>query len=336
MINVAMLSFWHVHADEYKDLAIAHPKTKIVAVWDELPERGKMKAQELGVPFYSDLEDLLSNTDIHGVIVDAPTNVHYDVISKAIKAKKHVFTEKVLTARFEEAVEISNLVDQNNVALTLSLPRVNTWYTQAILQQLSQGVVGDVNSTRVRISHNGSLSTGENPGGWLPGHFYSLEQCMGGALMDLGAHPVYLTRLFLGLLPKSAYAEFAYITDREVEDISTGIFQTESGAIGTIEVTFINSKSPFSIEIHGSDGFISYSEDTNEIKINSIHNKDNSQVVLLEKEFSGELSSDFDQWILNIEDSSNAKSNLALGIDLTKMMEACYSSQKTGKKVSLN
>ena len=40
MISVAMLSFWHVHGKDYARAAAEHAETEIVAVWDEVPERG--------------------------------------------------------------------------------------------------------------------------------------------------------------------------------------------------------------------------------------------------------------------------------------------------------
>jgi hypothetical protein len=54
MIKVAMLSRWHVHANDYAKQAKEHPDLEISMVWDELPERGAAWAQELSVPFEAD------------------------------------------------------------------------------------------------------------------------------------------------------------------------------------------------------------------------------------------------------------------------------------------
>ena len=45
MIRVAMLSFWHVHGKDYARAAEQNPGTEIVAVWDEVPERGRAEAE---------------------------------------------------------------------------------------------------------------------------------------------------------------------------------------------------------------------------------------------------------------------------------------------------
>src|SRR5690348_2410979 len=66
MIRLAMLSFWHVHAQDYLHQALKNAATAITAVWDETPERGHAQAQALGVPFYEGLDDLLAHAAVDG------------------------------------------------------------------------------------------------------------------------------------------------------------------------------------------------------------------------------------------------------------------------------
>ena len=185
MIKVAILSFWHVHANEYAEAVNNNSGTQLVAAWDELPERGKKEAAERGLTWYESLDELLANPEIDAVVVNAPTNIHRDVMVAAANAGKHIFTEKVIASTLQEVDEILAAVEQNKVKLTISLPRLNDSYTLAIQELLKKDTLGQLTQARVRLSHNGALA------GWLPEHFFSLEQCGGGALIDLGCHPVY-------------------------------------------------------------------------------------------------------------------------------------------------
>ena len=110
---------------------------------------------------------------------------------------------------------------------------------------------------RTRLSHGGALPTPDSPSGWLPEHFYNLEQCAGGALIDLGCHPMYLARLFLGL-PESVSAHYGYVTGRAVEDNAVAVLSYPNGALGIVEAGFVNRFSPFTIEVHGTDGSLLY------------------------------------------------------------------------------
>ncbi|MDB5053011.1 MAG: oxidoreductase [Bacilli bacterium] len=329
MINVAILSFWHVHAGEYTELALEHPNTQVVAIWDELPERGRLEAAQLGVPFYGSLDELLAKSEIDGVIVAAPTDRHHEIMVAAANAGKHIFTEKVLAASLQEVNEIVKAVHRNQVKLTVSLPRLNDHYTHAIQNILKQELLGDITLTRIRLSHNGATA------GWLPQHFYNLEQCGGGALIDLGCHPMYLTRLFLGL-PESISAHYGYVTGKEVEDNAVAILKYQKGAIGIVEAGFVNAHSPFTIEIHGTKGSLLYGTPDNKILVRSslIENSTNEWSEISDSPHK--RISAFEQWVDHINKGTVAEENIRLAVDLTKLMEASNLSVKLNRSVELD
>lgn len=206
-IRIGKLSYWHVHAWDYTKQAQEHEDTVLAAVWDENVERGNKAAESLNIPYFESLDDLLAQEDIDAVIVDAPTNMHRDVIMAAAKAGKHIFTEKVIAPTLKEVNAIIAEVNENKVKLTVSLPRLNDGYTLTIQEILSQELLGKITYVRVRLSHNGATES------WLPDHFFSLEQCGGGALIDLGCHPMYLAKLFLDQDVTGVSANFGYVIE---------------------------------------------------------------------------------------------------------------------------
>lgn len=323
MIKIGKISYWHVHAWDYTKQAQEHPGTEIAAVWDELPERGKEAAAKLGVPFCETLEELLSRSDIEGVIVDAPTNRHEEVIVAAAKAGKHIFTEKVIAPTLKEVRHILDEVAKAGVKLTVSLPRLNDGYTLAIRELLEQEALGQVTLVRSRLSHNGATA------GWLPEHFYNREQCGGGALIDLGCHPMYLTRLFLGALPSSVSATFGYVTGKEVEDNAVATLQGPNGAVGIVEAGFVNPQSPFVIEVHGTKGSLLYSTHDDKLLVRTEGD------AWEEKSIPDKRESAFDQWVGHIQNNTNADENIALATDLTKLMEAANRSVKERRSVAI-
>ncbi|MCZ8516418.1 Gfo/Idh/MocA family oxidoreductase [Paenibacillus filicis] len=334
MIRVAMLSFWHVHAKDYARQASEHPDTEIVAVWDELPERGRKEAEARGARFYESLEELLAQKDIDAVIVDTPTNVHRDVMVAAARAGKHIFTEKVVATTLKECNEILNAVESAGVRLTVSLPRLNADYTAAVQKIIGEGLLGELTLVRTRLSHNGAISTAERPGGWLPAHFFGAEQCGGGAMIDLGCHPMYLARLFLGL-PESVSANYGYVTGKEVEDNAVSVLRYPSGALAVVEAGFVNRFSPFVIEVHGTEGSLLYSTHDNKLLVRS-SKLDGQTEWTVEKELSANRPSAFDQWVSHIQNGTTASENIALAADLTRLMEASNLSARAGAPVLLN
>ena len=332
MIRVAMVSFWHVHARDYARQASEHPDTEIVAAWDESAERGHAAAGALGVPFYEHLDDMLSQHNIDGVIIDTPTSMHHDVMIAAAKAGKHIFTEKVLAPTIYECNDILAAVEQAHIKLVVSLPRLNAGYTQAIKEIIDQRLLGEVTLVRARLSHNGAIRTEDKPNGWLPDYFFDLNLCAGGALIDLGCHPMYLARLFLGM-PERISATYGYVTGREVEDNAVALLHYPQGGIGIVEAGFVNRYSPFTIEAHGTEGSLLYGTPDAKLLLRSAKDggQDWKQVTLPQ-----DRPSSFQQWVTHIQQGTTASENIQAAVDLTRLMEAANLSAKGSHEVRLD
>ncbi|WP_037290199.1 Gfo/Idh/MocA family protein [Saccharibacillus sacchari] len=325
-IRIGKVSLWHVHAWDYIGQAQAHPDTDITAVWDEIPQRGREAAEKLGVPYYETLDELLASDEVDAVIVDAPTNRHKEVMIAAARAGKHIFTEKVIAPTETEVKEIIAEVEQAGIKLTVSLPRLNDGYTLAIQDILERGLLGQVTYVRVRLSHDGALAN------WLPEHFYNAEQCGGGALIDLGCHPMYLSALFLGEAITGVSANFGYITGKEVEDNALATLFTASGAIASVEAGFINAYSPFTVEVHGTEGTVLYGTPDSKLLLRS--KRDEAAAEWTEQPLPANRESAFEQWVRHIQEDTLASENIAAAIQLTRLMEAANRSAKTGSVVS--
>jgi 1,5-anhydro-D-fructose reductase (1,5-anhydro-D-mannitol-forming) len=328
MIRLGIVSFWHVHADDYAREAREHPRTEIVAAWDEDPERGRAKARSLGAKFHADLAELLARPDVDGVIVTTPTQAHRDVIVAAAQAGKHIFTEKVLALTPAECRDILAAVERSGVKLTVSLPRLADGYTQATRAVLAEGQLGNVTLVRVRLSHDGAVGRR-----WLPAQFFDPEQAGGGALIDLGCHPMYLTRLFLGGMPDRLTASYGHVTGLSVEDNAVAVLTYERGAIGVVEAGFVNPHSPFTIEVHGTEGSLLYG--TPEARLLVRSNPQARNDPWTELPLPDRAPGPFEQWVGHIEQGTEVTENIALAVDLTTLMDAANRSARTGRTVRL-
>jgi predicted dehydrogenase len=330
-IRLALLGFWHVHATDYAAEAAADADTEIVAAWDEDAARGEVGARELGVPFDADLAGLLARSDVDGVIVTTRTSAHPEVIIAAAEAGKHVFTEKVLALDPADARHIVEACERAGVRLTVSLPRLTHGYTLAIREILATGRLGQVAQVRCRLSHDGAI--GER---WLPARFFDPGEAGGGALVDLGCHPVYLTRVFLGGLPESVTAVYGRVTGRAVDDNAVAVLRHGSGAIGIAETGFVNPASPFSIEIHGTSGSLLYGTPEPRLLVRTADAEaDDEDGGWAEVPIPDSGPTPFEQWVRHILDGTTASENLALALDLTTLVAAADRSALSGRAVPI-
>jgi predicted dehydrogenase len=329
VIRVAILGFWHVHAADYAAEAQANPDTEIVAAWDEDAPRGATRARELGVPFQQELGELLARSDVDGVIVTPRTSAHRDVIVAAAEAGKHVFTEKVVALTPTEAREIVAAVERHGVKLTVSLPRLSHGYTLAIRKVLESGRLGEVTQVRCRLSHDGAVGRR-----WLPRQFFDPDDAGGGALVDLGCHPLYLTRVFLGGMPESVSAAYGRVTGHAVDDNAVAVLRHGTGALGIAETGFVNPCSPFTIEVHGTTGSLLYGTPEPRLLVRDAASGTDSVWTELPIPASGPTP--FEQWVRHVADGTAATENIALALDLTTLVDAADRSALSGVAVMID
>jgi 1,5-anhydro-D-fructose reductase (1,5-anhydro-D-mannitol-forming) len=368
-IRLAVLSFWHVHGSEYADLATRHPGTELAAIWDEDPERGSAEAEQRGVPFVPHLEEVLARDDVDGVIVTTPTSLHRAVILAAAAAGKHVFTEKVIAATRREAEEIAAAAAAADVAFMVCLRRTVHASTLSIKQLVDAGALGEVTYARVRDSHSGALPTERHPRGWLPEHFYDVDEAQGGALIDLGAHPTYLVRTFLGM-PESVSAALTDVTGHGPDDNAVVTWRYPNGGVAVVETGFVSRFAPFSIELHGTEGSVLFHEigvgervdarlaagaagpsqpPPAAVKAPPDPFGPNGRLLVRSTRLDGardrwlvqapqvpDEPHPFARWVEHVERGTRAPENVALGVDMSALMEAAHRSAATGRTVRMD
>jgi predicted dehydrogenase len=247
-LGIAVLGFWHVHADDYARQAAEHPGTRVVAAWDPDPERGREGAARLGVAYEPDVAAVLARPDVDGVTVTTATSEHPEVIGAALDAGVHVFTEKLLAGTERDAAALIERAAATGRALVVSLPRLAEPATLAAARLVDEGALGRLTYARFRMAHDGWIA------GWLPDRFGDPAAALGGALADLGCHPVYLVQRFLGAEPEHVDASYAHVTGRDVEDNAVVTMRYPGGAIGVAEASFVTTPGAATLELRGTEG----------------------------------------------------------------------------------
>lgn len=321
-MNIAIISYWHVHAEGYTKEIIEKTDSKVVAVWDEEEERGKSYAEKFQAAFYKNYDELLANKEIDGVVITAPTSMHKELIIKAVKAGKKVFSEKVLALTTADCLEIKEALDSQGSDITLSLVKKCDSSFRFAKELVEKGSLGRITYARMRNVHDGSI------GNWLPEHFYNREQCGGGAMIDLGAHPMYLLAWILGT-PVSVQSLFTELTGHGVEDNAVSLIEFADGAIGVSETGFVSRYTPAILEISGTKGTLIIGEN-----IRYATTETEGKWVTPEQ-LPETLPSPLVMWAKG-QTEGMEDFGIEASITLTKMMEAAYGSQATGKKTVIS
>lgn len=319
-MKIAVIGAWHVHTMEYATAIQKNENAELACLWDDDQARGEQTAKQLGIPFEPDLDAIWADGSIDGVQITTATYQHHDVLIAAAKAKKHIFTEKVLAFTNEEAEEIAKAVKESGVKFTISYPH-KTWPTlKAAKELVTSGKLGKITYARVRDAHNGSTAN------WLPPHFYDASQTGGGAMIDLGAHPMYTLRWFMGD-PVSVVSQFTQVTGRGVEDNAVSVLEFENGAIGVSETGFVTVGMPYVLEMSGTEGSLMVHNDRLEYACAETDHK-----LVEKKDLPAPSAMPIDAWIDAVVHGGEAPNGIEDAVALTRFMVGAYEAQKTGKK----
>lgn len=260
-MKVAILGVWHVHAPGYTKEAAA--LGEVIGVYDRDPAWCAGFAEKFNIPAFSSREELLSS-EAEGVIICSATNLHTEDVIAAARAGKAIFIEKVLALTTEECREIKSVLDETGVPFVISYPQRYSARTLTALSVIQSGELGRINYIRFRNCHNGST------GDWLPPHFYDKEACGGGAMIDLGAHGMYLIDAIHGL-PDTYGSGFGRFCDKPsvlaknadgVEDNAVTVMSYADGCVAVNETGFVSVASPSTLEIGGETGYMTVVGDT--------------------------------------------------------------------------
>ena len=320
-MKIAIFGAWHVHVKGYTKTAME--LGEVVGFYEKNDTLAERFMEKFNIPRFHTPEELLES-DAEGVIVCSASSDHAEDIVRIAKAGKHIFTEKVLALTDADCDRIENAVTQNGVKFVISLFQKYLGSRMTVKEIASSGELGKLNHMRFRNCHAGSTKN------WLPNHFYNALECGGGAMIDLGAHGMYLTEWILGM-PIKASSAFTVSCELEsakeknpdrVEDNAVTVMSFENGAIAVNETGFVSNYSPVTLEVYGEDGYVRMVENR------VVKCTQSTNGVEVEVEVKADKPSPIVQFLTdNILDGCGVKEAKAL----TRMMTLAYAEQNSVK-----
>ena len=95
------------------------------------------------IPGYTNIDEMIKNEKLDGVIICTPTSTHFEIASKIVKLKIPVFVEKPLASSSIEAEKLVKLVKENNTILMVGyIERFNSAVVY-LKQLIKNGELGE-------------------------------------------------------------------------------------------------------------------------------------------------------------------------------------------------
>jgi predicted dehydrogenase len=169
-------------------------KVELVAVCDQQRELAERIGAKFGAKqVYSDYDEMLAKAPIDAVVVLTNIQSHAPNVLTALKAGKHVYTEKTLATTLEDAERCIAEAHGRNLLLACAPPVMLSATNQRVKALIEKGAIGRVNFVRARHSHGGPASFLH----WTadPTWFYKKGA---GPILDLGVYAFHTITGILG------------------------------------------------------------------------------------------------------------------------------------------
>ncbi len=240
------------------------PILQTVAVADLDAARAQAQAEKFNVPRASGVDEMLAADDIDIIVNLTPPHAHATVAIAALDSGKHVYNEKPLAIRRDQARQILDLAAERSLRVGCAPDTFLGAGLQTCRKLIDDGAIG-------RPIAAAGFMVGHGPERWHPDPDFFYKPG-GGPLFDMG--PYYLTAMVHLIGPIRAVAGAASISmpQREIGseprqgeriDVQTpthvvGALEFAGGAIGNLITSFdVWGANLPRIEIYGTDGSLS-------------------------------------------------------------------------------
>ena len=134
-----------ISAGGYQPRCQAYPhRIELVGFYDQDEARASALAERNGGRVYKSLEEVLNDPNVEAIVNLTLHISHYPVSLAALKAGKHVYSEKPISIRTDEANELVETAETNGLKLACAPSAILGYVQQNVWQRISEGEIGDV------------------------------------------------------------------------------------------------------------------------------------------------------------------------------------------------
>lgn len=134
---------------------LGHQDCKVEAVCDKNSAAlARVLGRHPGVRVTTEVDDIVTSTEIDAVAIVTPVSYHYELAKKALENGKHVFVEKPFTATSAQAEELVELAERKNLQIMVDHTFLFTGAVRKIKQLVDEGALGPLyyyDSMRVNL-----------------------------------------------------------------------------------------------------------------------------------------------------------------------------------------
>lgn len=322
-------------------------KSAIAALVSSEREKAKKFALRYGINEsnlynYDNFDEIVNNPGIDVVYIITPNGLHADFAVRALKAGKHVITEKTMAANSADALKMIATAKEMNKKLMVAYRARFDVFNQNAIRMAREEEFGKITTI---MAHKG-FSIGDNLGKnrWR----INRKLSGGGSLVDIGVYSIQACRYIAGKNPSEVNAIVHNSPNdgrfKEVEETITFSMKFPNGTLANGTASWNYSNQNYFRAV-GTRGWFELDPATSNGNLRMFASKDivrdnrpQPSRVVEERFYQNvdQLPVMFDHFSDCILNNTEPLLNMEEGLRDVEVMEAIYKSAETGKTVNVN
>jgi predicted dehydrogenase len=250
--------------DHYMATWDRHPALELVGVADIKPERVEAVSTAYGVPGFGSLDELLREADVEVVVNLTSIPSHVEVTEAALRAGKHVYSEKPVAPSLQDARGLFEVAEAYGVTLACAPSNALSDSTNAAWNAIRDGAVGVPRLVYAELDDNPIYLM--QPESWRSrtgAPWPYIEEYEQGCTVEHAAYHLTVLCALFGpvsavtamsscLIPKKTDAP---LDPQGTPDFSVGVLRFESGVVARLTCSIV-APADHSMRVIGDEGLL--------------------------------------------------------------------------------
>lgn len=321
-ISIIGCGYWGKNlVRNFSELGVLH------SVCDANIELAGKVAQSYGVPVWT-LDQILKS-DVDGVVIAAPAAQHFDLTQKALKAGKHVFVEKPLSLKVEEAQKLCELSMQ--VDRKLMVGHLLQYHPAFLELKL---LVAKGNLGRLQYIYSNRLNLGK---------FRNEENI----LWSFAPHDISMILSLASDLPEKIYATGACHLNPRIHDVTTTHMSFKNGIQAHIFVSWLHPYKEQKLVVVGDRGMAVFDDGLpwgEKLKlyphqvtwVDGLPQPEKADVIHVPLEVAEPLKLECQHFIDSIKNNKKPRTDGFEGLQVLQVLDAAQQSLHSSTAITLN
>ncbi len=243
-VNWGIIGLGNIANTFAKDLLLSNTGNLYAVASRNLEKAKQFSKKHNAAVYYDTYEALTNDPNVDVVYIATPHALHFENTMLCFSKNKAVLCEKPMGLNTNQVESMIKEAKSKNLFFMEGIWTRFIPATEKLLELIKQDVIGDIVSIQADFGFKADID--------FEGRLFN-KKLGGGALLDIGIYPIYLSLLLLGA-PKDIKA-MARMTETEVDSYCAMLFNYSNKAVANLECT-IEANTPIEAIIYGSKGHI--------------------------------------------------------------------------------